>query len=379
MEDKHSDESVLSLDEVFQDEETLRLTLTAEQWEVIIALAEAGGTGKIQELRKLTRMESSVIQEVVKSLLEIGIVARADHEPPAPAEPQVQTDPGETAAYLEYLKDLNFYQVLQLNPEDDAGVVRRAYFRLMREYHPDRFMKEPNPVVREQLKEIFRILTRAYETLTDPQRRREYDLTIPDFTGALDKEDAVAFDALWSGDIGPGPLPEANPELAKSFYESGIEDFKREDYEAAELNLKLAVALDGKTADYQAALTKTRKILNKRQAKELALKAVYYEEEKKIRSAINAMKRAVEMDPENPEYHFDLARMELEHGGDLNNARMHILLSLDRRPGRVDYLLLFARVQDRLGETADARRTLKRVLSLEPSNHLARELMEKIK
>jgi curved DNA-binding protein CbpA len=378
MDSKPTDESVLSLDEVFQDEETLRLTLTAEQWEVIISLAEIGGRGKLRELRQMTRMGSSVIQEVIKSLIAIGMVARADREPAPLAATGLETADAEVAAYLEYLRDLNYYQVLQLNAADDAGAVRRAYFRLMREYHPDRFMKEPNPTTREQLKEIFRVLTRAYETLADPQRRREYDLTIPDFTGARQKEDDLAFEALWSGDLGPGTLPETNPELAKSFFENALQDFRNEDYQAAELNFKLAAALDPKSDDYQAGLLKARRILHQRQAKELALKAVYFEEEGKRRAAIDSMKRAVELDPEAAEYRYDLARVLEEDGGDPALARMNILLALDRRPGRVDFLLLFARIQRRLGEIADARRTVRRVLSLDAGNAGARALLAAI-
>lgn len=377
MSDHPSDDAVLTLDEVFQDEETVRLVLTAEEWEVVIALAEVGGASSVEDLRKLTRMEGAVIQEVIKGLMGRGVLARGMPEEPSAA---VKTAPdAEVAQYLEYLQDLNFYQVLQLPPEGDAADIRRSYFRLMREYHPDRFMKEQNPQTRDQLKEIFRILTRAYETLAHPQSRRQYDLTIPDFTGALEKEDDLAFEALWSGDIGPGPLPDANPDLAKSFYDSALSDFQNGHYEAAELNFKLAASLDPKEDSYQAGLAKTRRILHRSQAKDAAIKAIYFEDDGKVRVAIRYMAKAVELDPEIAEYHYDLARLIEAHGADLNSARLQVLLALDRHPGKIDYLLLFAKIQDRLGESPDARRTYRRILSLEPFNKKAKEALEKIK
>ena len=256
-------------------------------------------------------------------------------------------------------------------------------FRLMREYHPDRFMKEQNPETREQLKEIFRVLTQAYETLSDPGLKREYDLSIPDFTGAEEKEDDQALESLWSGAGKDGALPDTNPELAKSFFESALESFTTEDYVTAELNYKLAVALDPKQDDYHAGLAKTRRILHKKRAREGAIRAIYYEDEGKHRNAITTMMRSVELDPEVAEYRYDLARILEAHGNDLHSARMHVLLALDRHPGKINYLILFGKVQMRLGELSGARRTFKRVISLESENKEAKkyikEVEEKIK
>jgi len=371
------DEDVLSLDEVFEEEEVLRLALGAEEWEVVIALAEVGGVGQAGELRNMTRMSGDLIQEVIRSLLQKGVVEKTMPSKPQEASPAAPD--AEVAQYLEYLRDLNCYQVLQINPDADENQVRSSYYRLMRKYHPDRFMSEKNPKTGEQLKDIFRILTRAYETLSDPQARREYDLTIPDFTGALDKEDDLAFEALWSGDIGPGPLPDAGPDLAVSFYESAVEDFANDNYETAELNFKLAAALDPENDDYQAGLAKARRIVNQKKAAKKADRASELEKEGRPAAAIRALSRAIELDPEAAQYRFDLARMIEAHGRDLHSARMHVLLALDRRPGKVRWLMLFGKIQERLGELKDAARTYKKVLGLDSGNKEAAARLESLK
>ena len=374
---KHPEEEVLTLDDVFQGgDQVVGLALSAEEWEVIIALAEAGGSAAVKDLGDAAKLTREAFANVLRSLLDRGILARGVGAVPTTA---AAAPDAEVAQYLEYLADLNYYQVLQLNPEADPAAVRRSYFRLMREYHPDRFMKEPNEDTREKLKEIFRVLTRAYETLSDPALRREYDLTIPGFTGAQEKEDEQAFAALWTGPAGPEALPEANPDLARSFYESALEDFKRGDHAAAELNFKLAVALDPVRDDYQAGLAKTHRILRQRMAKDDAVKALYFEEEGKHRFAIRWMGRAAESDPENADYRYDLARLLEAHGADLHAARTQVLLALDRDPANLDSLLLLAKIQERVNELPDARRTLKKILSLDKNNIAAKKAMERLK
>jgi len=371
------DDAVLTLEDIFKDEDIISLSLGAEEWDLIITLAEIGGAASIKEVRKRSSLDAEALNEVVRSLLEREILAKGMGKVPSDSDDAAPD--AEVAQYLEYLSDLNYYQVLQINPDADASGLRRSYFRLMREYHPDRFMKEKNPDTREQLKEIFRILTRAYETLTDADLRRDYDFTIPEFTGAEEREDEQALESLGASGAGPEPLPEQNPELAKSFYESGLEDFQKGDHQAATLNFKLAVALDPNDDSYQASLAKSMRILHANQAKENAAKALYFEEERKYRAAIRLMTRAVDLDPEEPDYKFDLARLVEEYGNDLNAARMHVLLALDRKAGNTDYLLLLAKIQERMDEKSDARRTYNKVLSLDKKNPTAKEAIERLK
>lgn len=78
------------------------------------------------------------------------------------------------------------YELLGVAPDADATTVKRAYRRLARVVHPD---TGGTPG-------MFRLLTMAYETLSDPGRRREYDAD-------LDGTDAVAEtddDAAWPAD-----------------------------------------------------------------------------------------------------------------------------------------------------------------------------------
>src|SRR5262245_58642937 len=68
---------------------------------------------------------------------------------------------------------MDFYIILGLEREATVGDIKRAYKRLARRYHPD-----INPGDRTA-EARFRAISEAYETLSDPERRRRYDLGGP--------------------------------------------------------------------------------------------------------------------------------------------------------------------------------------------------------
>ena len=62
----------------------------------------------------------------------------------------------------------DYYQLLGVSPDATADDIKRAYRRRARELHPD---TNPDPVAADQFKQV----ARAYEVLSDPQKRQRYD------------------------------------------------------------------------------------------------------------------------------------------------------------------------------------------------------------
>jgi molecular chaperone DnaJ len=85
------------------------------------------------------------------------------------------------------------YEILGVSRDDDNDTIKSAYRRLALKYHPDR-----NPGDKEA-EEKFKEITKAYEILSDPAKRRRFDMTgsadgmpdMGDFFGGFGLDDAM--------------------------------------------------------------------------------------------------------------------------------------------------------------------------------------------
>ncbi len=67
-------------------------------------------------------------------------------------------------------KPKNFYQLLQVDPEAETGLIRQAYRYLAERYHPD------NSISGDE--KLFREITDAWKVLSDDERRAAYDASL---------------------------------------------------------------------------------------------------------------------------------------------------------------------------------------------------------
>src|SRR3954464_3430005 len=75
------------------------------------------------------------------------------------------------------MERVDLYKVLEVSKEASQDEIRRSYRRLARKYHPD-----ANPGDKKA-EDRFKEIQHAYEILSKPEKRREYDEGLRTFFG----------------------------------------------------------------------------------------------------------------------------------------------------------------------------------------------------
>lgn len=68
-----------------------------------------------------------------------------------------------------------YYDLLNVFPKSTEAEIKTAYYALAKKFHPDRYQASAPRDIHDRLMNLFRHLGEAYQTIVDPERRREYD------------------------------------------------------------------------------------------------------------------------------------------------------------------------------------------------------------
>jgi curved DNA-binding protein CbpA len=173
-------------------------------------LSRIDGSVTESELVMMTGLSASSVESVVTRLLQLGAIV-LDGEPPqreaptletrhrfaapeavspspaapAPAQPtapnagdDVDLSAEQRTRVLEFFQKLDtvdHYALLGVAPEADKKEIRRAYYAVAPDFHPDRFFGKKMGAFKAKMEAIFGRLTLAYETLGSKEARVEYD------------------------------------------------------------------------------------------------------------------------------------------------------------------------------------------------------------
>lgn len=164
----------------------------------------------------------------------------------------------------------NHYETLGVAEGASADEVRRTYLKLARDRHPDRFT---DPAQKAEAHEFFQLLTEAYNTLSNQERRRAYD------------QERKA------------PKLEKPEDIAKDAYARALKKAEsREDQEAVDL-LHVAIHHQPDQAQYHAVLGR-----------------LLARHPKHARDAVAAFEKAAQLSPETLAHHVEVTSLLLQQG-----------------------------------------------------------------
>lgn len=166
---------------------------------------------------------------------------------------------------------MSYYELLDVEKNATTAEIKKAYFKAVRKYPPERFPEE------------FKKIKEAYDTLSDPVSRQEYD-----DISSIDKK-------------------------AVKYYKLGVEAYDNDDYKEAIYYLKNAAHLSPQTGYIRNLL------------------GLAYMEEHKYKKAAEIFKKLVEEYPEKSSYYNNLGFAHLDRNAHrMARAAFEKAVSLDK-------------------------------------------------
>ena len=244
------------------------------------------GNNTIDEIVSITKLDRSEVVGTMQALINIGMVELAGVRDPEedPGERKPTKEKSRSAEETELISSiadmhgrydvLGYYGVLGVRPHAPVSEIKSAYHKAAKMYHPDIHFSLDDDTIKGQLSDIFSYIYAAYTTLSDPEKRREYDESL-----------AVKPARLTTG-----------AEKARLRFVEGMIALKKGRYPDAEIFFGQATYFDGSVADYH----------------------YYYGlamfKQKKSKPAEKAISRALRLEPSNAEFLAELGFVFMDLG-----------------------------------------------------------------
>ena len=207
----------------------------------------------------------------------------------------------------------NSYQVLGITQSAKMDMIRKAYYRLAKMLHPDRYRREGDEILR-RVEKAFTELAQAHESIKTPEARNSYDARMRQ----AESEKPVAENTAEGGTQG---------DRAAGDFERGFALQLEGEFEAAVPYLARAAYFEPKNARYRAYFGK-------------ALSA----DEGQRHKAEKELATAVQLEPGNATYRIMLAEFFIKNRL-LKRAEGELNRLLEMSPGNKDALRLLDRVR----------------------------------
>lgn len=138
------------------------------------------------------------------------------------------------AAKVAAMRDQNYYEILGLKTSASREDIKRAYFVLAKEYHPDKHFSSASAEVRHLAQQLYDLISQAHDTLNDPQERERYT-----------RELAKGVKRDMGGDVGKILAAEGK-------FQRGEELMRQRNFDEAVKSFEDAIALYGDEGEFHA-------------------------------------------------------------------------------------------------------------------------------
>jgi curved DNA-binding protein CbpA len=368
-------------------------------------LSRIDGVTSCRMLREIGGLTPSEVDRCIEGWIEQGVVQFKDDPPPLavfrsepdPAEDssEAQIDPSldlpvETQQLvLEFETGLDrpYHEILGVAVDADVKAIKKAYFGLSKQFHPDRYFRRNLGPYAERLERCFKKILEAYELLSDPATRAEVqNQPVPPAAEPAAEPDTPPAQTSPAGGASRSLAAlrrlsrfgrrlqhfEARRRKAKTFFESGMAAFQQERWLEAAGSVRLAIAFDPANQAYKDAFADVQRKAHEERAKLLIKQGEGSLTVRDYRDAAAAFEEALQFRPFDPELNIRAARLIWQTNGDLRKAKEFAAAACELEPEKAGYRRTLGQIFKAAGLTSNARRELEAALRLDPKDAEAR-------
>lgn len=156
-------------------------------------LARCDGTVELSQIVKDSPANEEASLRAIYGFLLAGLLEPEDREARRGRESLLKDDAfsrEECLGRLAMTAGQDHYGVLGVDRTARLKLIREAYYALARRYHPDRFRSGPLADLLPRFEDFFMLVTDAYNTLADAERRAEYDEQLAGAQGGVETKGA---------------------------------------------------------------------------------------------------------------------------------------------------------------------------------------------
>jgi curved DNA-binding protein CbpA len=295
---------------------------------------------------------------------------------------------------LEARLERPYHEILGVARDADARAIKRAYFALSKEFHPDRWFRRDIGPWQPRVERVFRKIVEAYELLSDPATRAEVQRALRE-PAAAEKAPAAAKPRAAAAPAAPAPgaprarrpLPPLHPlaklvaerrARSKTFFEAGMAAQADERWLEAAGSLRLAIAFDPANATYRERFgevqTRAHAIRFEQLVKEAESALTY----KDRLEALRIFEEALHFKPFDAKVNHTAARLAWLVAADLRRAKEYAARACEGEPDHAEYRKTLGLIYKAAGLRANARRELERALRLDPKDAEARSELKSL-
>lgn len=312
------------------------------------------------------------------------------------------------------LKRMNYYDILNLPPQADKGQIKRAYYTVSKEYHPDRYFRRNLGAYKDKLEAIFDLITRAYNTLNDDglraaydrsqieasysQRPMEYEVSLESLGTPAPRATPTPSPAPGVGakPAAPSPAPAPAPAApvfmdklqqqlmgrlikAKEYVKMGKEAIEKEQWAQATSHLQLALSFDANHAEAKSLLVIAQGKLGDIKADQFYQRGLQQESLGNPESARSYYKMAVDQKPKKGHFYFKLGTLQMESEAERRVGLENLKQAVAAEPRNLEYVLSLAHAYEVCGLLRNALREYEKALTLEKQNDVALRGVKRMK